>query len=232
MMIEARQVYLEYRDGTKALNNVDLQINKGEIVYVIGPSGSGKTSLLKLIMGIEQPSSGELTVLGKSINQEYKKSIREVRRHIGPVFQEFKLFQGRTAMENVIIGMRVLGMPRILLNKSALEALEKVGLSHKAFSKVENLSWGERQRVAIARAVARKPSIILADEPTGNLDVENALRIMELLRSFKDEHTTIIITTHATHLIENIKKGMLIKVDKGTIKQESMGRIHNEKYHL
>lgn len=231
-MIEARQVYLEYRDGTKALNNVDLQINKGEIVYVIGPSGSGKTSLLKLIMGIEQPSSGELTVLGKSINQEYKKSIREVRRHIGPVFQEFKLFQGRTAMENVIIGMRVLGMPRILLNKSALEALEKVGLSHKAFSKVENLSWGERQRVAIARAVARKPSIILADEPTGNLDVENALRIMELLRSFKDEHTTIIITTHATHLIENIKKGMLIKVDKGTIKQESMGRIHNEKYHL
>ncbi|NLM13129.1 MAG: ABC transporter ATP-binding protein [Epulopiscium sp.] len=231
-MIKAKGVYLEYRDGTKALNNVDLQIKQGEIVYIIGPSGSGKTSFLKLLMGIEQPTSGELTVLGKEMNKEHKKNIRQIRRQIGPVFQEFKLIPGRTAIDNVILGMRVLGMPRVLLNKNALEALEKVGLTHKAFTKVDNLSWGERQRVAIARAVARKPSLILADEPTGNLDVKNALRIMELLRSFKDENTTVIITTHATHLIENLNEGILLKVNKGSIQQESMGRDCNEKHHL
>ncbi|NLK21058.1 MAG: ATP-binding cassette domain-containing protein [Epulopiscium sp.] len=231
-MIEARKVYLEYPDGTKALNNIELRIRKGEVVYIIGPSGSGKTSLLKLLMGIEQPTLGELVVLGRQIQKGSKKSIREIRRQIGPVFQEFKLIQGRTAMENVIMAMRVLGMPKGLLNKNALDSLEKVGLTHKAFQKVEHLSWGERQRVAIARAVARKPALIIADEPTGNLDIKNALNIMDLLRSFKDEETTVIITTHATHLIEDIKEGTLFKVNSGHIVRESMGGMHHEKHYL
>ena len=173
-----QEVYLEYRDGTKALNDVNLQIKRGNRLYYW--TQWIRKNQFAAFMGIEQPTSGKLSVLGKEINKEHKRNIREIRRQIGPVFQEFKLIPGRTAIDNVILGMRVLGMPRVLLNKNALEALEKVGLTHKAFSKVDNLSWGERQRVAIARAVARKPALILADEPTGNLDIKNALRIMEL----------------------------------------------------
>lgn len=222
-MIILKDVSLIYPDKTQALTDVNLEIKPGELVYITGPSGSGKTSLLKLLMGIECPTEGTLSVLGKSINKKGTGSIRKIRRKIGPVFQEFKLIEGRTALENVMMGMRFLGIFPKQMKAQAHEALEKVGLGHKKYSKVENLSWGESQRVAIARAVARKPLIILADEPTGNLDYDNALNILGLLKSFKNKDTIVIITTHATHLIKNEHNATFINVYNGRITIERRG---------
>lgn len=222
-MIKTKNLSLIYENGTVALKNVNLNIEAGDIVYITGPSGSGKTSLLKLFIGMEYPTVGQVNVLGLNIDKTESKKIRKLRKRIGPVFQEFKLIQGRTSLENVMMGMRFLGMSNKEIKKQAENALIKVGLEHKIKSLVENLSWGETQRVAIARAIARKPAIILADEPTGNLDMDNALNILDLLASIKSEDTAIIITTHATHLLENIEVGKFVKVDNGNVSVEVRG---------
>ena len=222
-MIEAKGVCLKYSDGTMALKNIDLHIKPDDMVYIIGPSGSGKTSLLKLLMGVEYPTAGSLKVFGQPIIKGQAENLRQIRMAMGPVFQEFRLIKGRTAMENVMLGMRFLDFSSREIKDNAIKSLEKVGLLHKAFSLVENLSWGECQRVAIARAVARKPTLILADEPTGNLDKDNALNILELLTSFKNSKTAVIVTTHATHLIEGEKDAKIIRMDKGCIDWERLG---------
>lgn len=216
-MITANKVSLRYPDGTLALKDVDIHINQGEMVYITGPSGSGKTSLLKLFLGMEYPTEGSLAIMGKPMRKGHNRDIRYLRRNIGPVFQEFKLIEGRSALENVMTGMRFLGSSPKKIKEVAYEALVKVGLEDKIKSKVENLSWGQQQRVAIARAVARKPAIILADEPTGNLDRDNALHILSLLKDFKDQNTTVIITTHATHLIEDGQGITHLHMDNGYI---------------
>ena len=216
-MIKAINTELIYTDGTKALNEVNLHIPSGEIVFITGPSGSGKTSLLKIFMGISKPSSGELYVLGKNMSNISERELRALRRSFGPVFQDFRLLKGRTVFENVMVGMRFLDFNKKEMKENALEAIKRVGLSHKLKSPVDNLSYGERQRVAIARAVARKPKLIIADEPTGNLDKDNSVNILELLKSFRNDNTTIIITTHATHLIENETECIKISVDSGRI---------------
>lgn len=222
-MIEAKDVSLRYQDKTLALTDINLEIKPGELVYITGPSGSGKTSFLKLLMGMEYPTAGCLTVMGQPMRRNENRNIRKLRRHIGPVFQEFKLIEGRSALENVMTGMRFLGVSPKQMKTMAADALDQVGLGHKKLSLVEKLSWGEAQRVAIARAVARKPSIILADEPTGNLDHENAINILKLLKSFRNDHTAIIITTHATHLIEDEQDATFIHVDKGQLQVERRG---------
>jgi cell division transport system ATP-binding protein len=222
-MIEAQGVCLKYRDGTVALKDIDLQIGCGEMVYITGPSGSGKTSLLKLLMAVEYPTSGTLRVLNQSIGPNHEKDIQRLRRRIGPVFQEFKLIKGRSAMENVMLGMRFLDGHASNIKGDAYNALVKVGLEHKQSTLVENLSWGEGQRVAIARAIARKPALILADEPTGNLDTDNALNILELMASLKDERTTVIITTHATHLMDDKNIDKHIQVGSGRVYCERLG---------
>lgn len=221
-MIEAYDISLRYADGTIALKNINLQIDPGELVYITGPSGSGKTSLLKLFMGVEFPTGGSLRVLGCPILRDNKKNIRRLRMTIGPVFQEFRLIQGRTALENVMLGMRFLDFSLSQIRENAQEALIRVGLEDKISSSVDNLSWGERQRVAIARAVARKPALILADEPTGNLDHDNALNILELLSSFREENISVIITTHATHLIEDMEC-RIFRMDGGSMYCERLG---------
>ncbi|WP_025640615.1 cell division ATP-binding protein FtsE [Schnuerera ultunensis] len=219
-MIEAKNISLVYGDGTKALKEVNLHIKRGEIAYITGPSGSGKTSLLKLIMGMEYPTEGSLKVMGQSMVKEQASNIRKLRRNMGPVFQEFKLIKGRTALENIVLGMRFLNFNPKEMEANANKALEKVGLSHKRNSLVEKLSWGESQRIAIARAIARKPSLVLADEPTGNLDIDNALNILDILTSLKDEETTVIITTHATHLIRDREEGLFIRIEEGDLQWE------------
>lgn len=219
-MIEAKGVWLSYSNGTTALNNVDLVIETGDILYITGPSGSGKTSLLKLFMGMEFPTEGILKVLGQDMIKSRPSAIRKLRESIGPVFQEFRVIKGRTALENVMLGMRFLDFPPSRLKENAVMALERVGLKHKESSLVDNLSWGECQRVAIARAVARKPRLILADEPTGNLDKDNAVNILELLNSLKNEDTTVVITTHATHLIEGHRQAKHLRIEKGNINWE------------
>lgn len=222
-MIEAKGVCLEYPEGTRALQNIELQIKAGELVYITGPSGSGKTSLLKLIMGELYPTAGGLKVLGQPIVRGQAEGIRKLRMRMGPVFQEFRLIKGRTAIENVMLGMRFLNVPQGHIKEEAYNALIKVGLAQKHLSLVEHLSWGECQRIAIARAVARKPALIVADEPTGNLDKDNALNILELLSSFKDNKTTVIITTHATHLIEGEKTARHIYMESGKMSWERLG---------
>ncbi len=222
-MIEAKGVSLTYIDGTKALSNINLNIGTGELVYITGPSGSGKTSLLKLLLGIEYPTSGSITVLGHEIRKNDRRNIRKMRKVIGPVFQDFRLIKGRTALENVMMGIRFLGFYPKKMKEESIRALIKVGLEHKVSSLVENLSWGEAQRVAIARAIARKPALILADEPTGNLDSSNAINILNLMNSLRNENTTVILTTHATHLIENQRNAVFIKIKDGSIFEERRG---------
>jgi cell division transport system ATP-binding protein len=219
-MIIAKNISLTYADGTKALRNVNLNIKPGELVYITGPSGSGKTSLLKLFMGMEYITEGSLTVLGQEMTRSKEGRIRKLRKTMGPVFQEFKLIEGRTALENVMTGMRFLGMSPKKIRMEAENALIKVGLEQKIHTKVERLSWGQAQRVAIARAVARKPVLILADEPTGNLDHENAVHILQILNTFKDNNTTVVITTHATHLIEGFSDATFVRVDNGVVTVE------------
>lgn len=223
MMIEAKNVSLTYKDGTIALKDVNLKIEPGDIVYITGPSGSGKTSLLKLFMGIEYPTEGELRVLNLPMTKKEEANIRNLRKIIGPVFQEFKLINGRTALENVVLGLRFLNFSPRQMIEEGKAALIKVGLGHKIETLVDHLSFGETQRVAIARAIARKPAIILADEPTGNLDIDNAINILDLLISLKNKDTTVIITTHATHLLEDINEGTFIMVNEGNLKVESRG---------
>ncbi len=225
-MIKAKDVSLVYEDGTIGLQEFSLNINQGDIVYITGPSGSGKTSLLKLLMGMESPTTGSLTVLNQRMNNASERSIRQLRREIGTIFQEFKVIKGRTSYENVMMGLRFLNIPTKEMKERAIGTLEQVGLGHKIHAKVENLSWGENQRVAIARALARRPKIILADEPTGNLDLDNSHNILKLLISLKQEDTTVIITTHATHLIENLFDGIFIKVKDGYIAVEKAGALN------
>lgn len=215
-MIAAKDVSLRYADGTVALRNIHLDVSQGELLYITGPSGSGKTSLLKLFMGMEFPTTGNLTVLGQPVTRDQEKRIRKLRLALGPVFQDFRLIKGRSALDNVMLGMRFYGLSAGRIKEDAQNALHKVGLAHKSDSPVENLSWGEGQRVAIARAVARKPALILADEPTGNLDKENALNILKLLIECKDRDTSVIITTHAIHLIDK-KMGRLIRLNGGAL---------------
>ncbi|NDL68254.1 cell division ATP-binding protein FtsE [Anaerotalea alkaliphila] len=219
-MIRAEGLELTYKDGTRALEEIGLVLEPGELVYITGPSGSGKTSLLKLLMGMEFATGGSLEVLGERMRRGNSGRIRKMRRQLGPVFQEFRLIPGSTAMENVLLGLRFDGTPHGKMKEYAEEALLRVGLSQKLHAKVERLSWGERQRVAIARAVARKPRLILADEPTGNLDRENALLILELLASFRNPETTVLITTHATHLIEGQETASILHLDGGRMRLE------------
>lgn len=222
-MIELKEVSLRYQDGTLALNNLNFEIGIGELVYITGPSGSGKTSLLKLLMGMMLPTSGTVKVMGQSISEAKPRLIRSMRKKIGPVFQEIKLVPGRSSMENVLMGIRFLNFSRKKMRENAALALGNVGLSHKAQSMVENLSWGESQRVAIARAIARNPGLIIADEPTGNLDHDNAVNILNILSSFQKQNTTVIVATHATHLIEHEKNITIIRMLGGNASIEKRG---------
>lgn len=216
-MIEAKNTALTYADGTVGLHPFTLNITAGMLYFITGPSGSGKTSFLHLVTGICRPSAGAFSVLGQDMTFPGSKAVRKLRRQIGPVFQDFRLTPGRTALENVMAGIRFLNITNNSLKEEALLSLDHVGLANKAFAQVEHLSWGERQRVSIARAVARKPQLILADEPTGTLDKENALLILSLLTGMRNENTTVIITTHATHLIEDYPATGIIEMEKGTM---------------
>jgi cell division transport system ATP-binding protein len=203
-MIELKRTALTYSGGVIALEAIDLVIRPGDLIFITGESGSGKTSLLKLMMGIEKPTAGDVIFDGTEMTQLRENERAAIRRRIGPVFQELKLLEGKTAFENVVFGMRFYGMRMEDIQRQAEEALMQVGLQSKAEVLTEKLSWGERQRVAIARAVARKPAYIIADEPTGSLDEANAIKILKLLAGFRTSETAVIITTHATHLMKEI----------------------------
>lgn len=215
-MIELKEVTKEYSKGIAALNGVNLKIEQGEFVFVVGDSGSGKSTLIRLLMRELTPTAGTITVMGKDLNKMSHKRIPIYRRKIGVVFQDFRLLKDRNVYENIAFALRVTETPTRVIKKKVPAALSLVGLAQKYKSFPKELSGGEQQRVAIARAIVNEPSILLADEPTGNLDPANSWEIMKLLEEANERGTTVIVVTH-NHEIVNAMKKRVVTMNKGCI---------------
>ena len=215
-MIELKEVTKEYSKGIAALNGISLKIDQGEFVFIVGDSGSGKSTLIRLLLKELEPTSGSITVMKKNLGKMKHKAIPFYRRKIGVVFQDFRLLKDRNVYENIAFALRVTETPTRVLKKKVPAALSLVGLAQKYKSYPKELSGGEQQRVAIARAIVNEPSILLADEPTGNLDPANSWEIMKLLEEANNRGTTVIVVTH-NHEIVNAMKKRVITMQKGSI---------------
>ncbi len=209
-----------YSAASFALHDISLEIKRGEFVFLVGSSGAGKTTLLKLVFAAERSSEGQILVLGRNIARLQGSAIPALRRRIGVVFQDFKLLPRRTIEENVGVALDVLGMPRRESRPRVFQILKRVGLHHRRFHHPLSLSGGEQQRVAIARALVNEPEILLADEPTGNLDPELTLEIMDLIASAATRGTTVIVATHDMSLVERYGKRM-IRLEAGRIAEDT-----------
>ncbi|OXS55839.1 cell division ATP-binding protein FtsE [Cohnella sp. CIP 111063] len=215
-MIEMQDIWKTYADGTTALQGINVVIDRNEFVYIVGPSGAGKSTFMKLIYREEYPSKGQISVNGFNIGKLKHRKIPYVRRNIGVIFQDYKLLPKMTAFENVAFAMEVIETPRRLIRRRTMEVLELVGLKHKAGSLPAQLSGGEQQRVAIARAIVNNPAVIVADEPTGNLDPETSWGIMNLLEEINFRGTTIVMATHNKEIVNTMRK-RVIAIERGTI---------------
>lgn len=206
-MIEAFHVTKTYERGDRpALHDITLKIAKGEVVFLSGPSGAGKSTLLKLIFAAEQPTTGQILVNGRNIAKLRRPQIPYLRREIGVVFQDFKLIASRTVAENVAYTLRVIGLGESEVRRRVQRILKEVGLAHKQHVLPPKLSGGEQQRVAIARALVNDPAILLADEPTGNLDLDLTEEVMQLLESANARGTTVMVATHDIALMTRYRK--------------------------
>ena len=215
-MIELKEVTKEYSKGIAALNGVSLKIEQGEFVFIVGDSGSGKSTLIRLLLKELEPTSGKITVMGKDLGKMKHKAVPYYRRKMGVVFQDFRLLQDRNVYENIAFALRVTETPTRVLKKKVPAALSLVGLAQKYKSNPKELSGGEQQRVAIARAIVNEPSILLCDEPTGNLDPVNSWEIMKLLDEANQRGTTVVVVTHNHEIVEAMKK-RVITMQKGNI---------------
>ena len=215
-MIEFINVHKRYEGGVEALNNVNLFIGKGEFVFLVGPSGSGKSTLLKLMIREEKADSGKIILNNYKVSSMKDKHVPYLRRSIGIVFQDFRLLPDKTVFENVAFAMRIVkASPRTIRRKVPM-LLSLVGLSQKANRYPHELSGGEQQRVAMARALANNPLVLIADEPTGNLDPENAWEIMKILNEINMRGTTVVIATHAKDIVDAMQK-RVVELDKGRV---------------
>jgi cell division transport system ATP-binding protein len=219
-MIEARNVSKLYGRGVYALHNLSLRVDKGEFVFLTGPSGAGKSTLLRMLLRQDVPSEGELVVGGRNLAELTPGQVQSYRRSLGFVFQDFKLLQRKTVLENVAFVPRVLGMPLTQQQRRTFQVLKWVGLQHRMNAYPQELSGGEQQRIAIARALVNDPVIILADEPTGNLDPDLSLEIMNLLREVNARGTTVLVATHDRELIRRVGRRALT-LDHGRIVEVS-----------
>ncbi len=215
-MINMFHVYKSYDAAVSALTDITLKIDKGEFVFITGASGAGKTTLLRLMFCIERPTQGQIIIAGKNVSRFTHRDIPALRRKIGFVFQDFKLLNNKTVFDNIAITLRVTGMGNRDINKRALKVLSYVGLQHRANFKPLTLSGGEQQRAAIARALAKEPAILLADEPTGNLDPERAMDTINLFNEINARGTTVVVATHDRFLIDKFNKRTIV-LDKGKI---------------
>jgi len=209
-MIQLFHVSKEYPGEPPALSDVSLDVEKGEFVFLTGPSGAGKSTLLKLIFCAEAPTAGQILLLGKNVARVAKAEVPWVRRHIGVVFQDFKLLPDRTIGENVALPLEVRGQGEREIRKRVQGLLRSVGLEHRADKFPPSLSGGEQQRVAVARALAGDPALLLADEPTGNLDPERTIEVMELLAAANARGTTVLIATHDRTLLARYKRRVVV----------------------
>jgi cell division transport system ATP-binding protein len=212
----------KYYDNQTALRNISFSIDKGEMAFVTGPSGSGKTTLLRLIYLAERPNEGDILVSKWEINKLQESSISILRRNIGVVFQDFRLLNNRNIFENVALALRIRGVSDKELKTQVFDSLKMVGLRHKADSYPDALSGGEQQRVAIARAIVAEPTILLADEPTGNIDPDTSAGIMRVLKDINAMGTTILIATHNRELFRNTGRRVL-RLDSGNLVGEELG---------
>lgn len=218
-MIEMQDVWKEYPNGTQAIKGLSVQIGKGEFVYVVGPSGAGKTTFIKLMYREERPSKGHIFVNGFNIEKLANRKVPYLRRNIGVVFQDFKLLPKLTVYENIAFALEVIGASRRTMKRRVAEVLEWVGLEDKAETFPPQMSGGEQQRVAIARALVNSPQVIIADEPTGNLDPETSWGIMKLFQRINDRGTTIVMATHNREIVNTLRK-RVIAIENGTIARD------------
>ncbi len=215
-MIRAEKLTKIYPNGVVALKDLDLTIEKGEFVFVVGPTGAGKSTLLKLIIKETEPTSGRLLVAGKDVSRLSPWKVPYLRRSIGCVFQDFKLLPHKTAYENVAFAMEATGAPEHVIRKAVPEALELVGLGSKMQAFPHQLSGGEQQRVSIARAFVNRPPILLADEPTGNLDPETSLEIVRLLHQINRLGSTVVVATHDHAAVDAMRK-RVVELEEGKL---------------
>lgn len=221
-MIQLENVSKSFKNGVHALRDVNLYIEKGEFVYIIGPTGSGKSTLIKLLDGEEVPNTGRVMVADTNVGKLKHSKVPKYRRQIGVVFQDFRLLPELTVFENIAFALQVIGMDKVTIRKRVREVLELVSLSDKAKSFPRELSGGQQQRATIGRAIANRPKVLIADEPTGNLDPEKSQEIMELLEKInKEEETTVLMVTHDITLVNQFKK-RTIALEEGYVVADIM----------
>ena len=220
-MIKLENVTKVYKTGVRAVNNMNINIGPGEFVYVIGPTGAGKSTFIKLLYREEKASSGTVIVAGQDVSKIKDRKVPYFRRNIGVVFQNFRLLPKKTVFENIAFALEVTDTPRIEIRKKVRKTLELVGLEDKANAFPHELSGGQQQRVAIARAIVNNPKVLIADEPTGNLDPDTSVEIIELLERINEvNHTTILVVTHDKEIVQKYKKRTIL-IEDGCIKTDT-----------
>jgi cell division transport system ATP-binding protein len=224
-MIKTVAVAKRYKGGIRALDGISLDIEKGEFVFIVGPSGSGKSTFMKLLTKEEEPTEGEIYVAGKNLASLPRWRVPYLRRNVGCVFQDFKLLPNKTVFENVAFALEVIGRPKGLIRRQVPQILELVGLGEKLDRFPDELSGGEQQRVSIARAFVNRPLILIADEPTGNLDPATSVGIMRLLDRINRTGTTVVMATHDHAIVDSMRR-RVVELDVGQIVRDQSRGIY------
>lgn len=220
-MIEMQDVYKTYANGVLAINGINVKINKGEFVYVVGPSGAGKSTFIKMMYREEKPTKGSIMISGVNLTKLKEKRIPSLRRNIGVVFQDYKLLPRLTVYENVAFALEVIEENPRNIKRRVMEVLDLVKLKHKARFLPDELSGGEQQRVSIARSIVNSPKVMIADEPTGNLDPDTSWGIMDIFEEINNRGTTIVMATHNREIVNTIKK-RVIAIENGKIARDEV----------
>lgn len=227
-MIEMQNVYKTYPNGVKAINGISIKINQGEFAYIVGPSGAGKSTFIKMMYREEKPSSGNIIVNGANVAKIKDSRVPIFRRHIGVVFQDFKLLPKLTVYENIAFALEVIEQSPEEIKKRVLEVLELVKLKSKMDSFPDELSGGEQQRVSIARSIVNSPKVVIADEPTGNLDPETSWEIMDIFEEINKRGTTILMATHNREIVNTIRKRVIAIENGNVVRDEVRGEYGYE----
>lgn len=228
-LIEMKHVKKQYKNGVVAIHDLNLEINKGEFVFVIGSTGCGKSTLIKMLYREEKPTSGSIKVGGIDVAKLRNRKVYILRRKLGVVFQDFKLLYKNTVYENVAFALEIFGIPKDEIHEKVLKVLDLVGLKHKAKTYPTQLSGGEQQRVAIARAIVNGPKLLICDEPTGNLDPKKSMEIMRVLESINQLGTTVLMVTHDINIVDKMKKRTILLESGRILKDYQEGEYHKWK---
>ena len=224
-MIELKDVYKTYPNGVLAVNGINVKIRQGEFVYVVGPSGAGKSTFIKMMYREERPSKGTILINGIDLSQMKNSKVPVLRRNIGVVFQDYKLLPTLSVYENIAFALEVIEENPKTIKKRVMEVLDLVKLKHKARFLPTELSGGEQQRVSIARSIVNKPKVVIADEPTGNLDPETTWEIMDIFKEINDRGTTVVMATHNKDIVNNLKR-RVIAIEGGKIVRDQARGVY------